>query len=340
MAMLQAAGRLWLSIFCCLVLGGIRAEPVSDPTPQIRLYEMQLDSMKIEHNKMLAEADLIAERMKLYQSSERLNAREHDNLSKLLRRSLVIEQEVTSLRIEVEGLLTEYDRWLSSELQAIQDELNTSSQRIGTDSKNRDGLIRIQTLLSWKALLETRRKPLQLHTDSGLQLTLEKTASSRELRLRGDMLLDREELFRKEIGQIDERIESLRIEAKVRRKVLEMTEDMDLFDEEEELFGQKSRPVNLSAMAASNAYDYWDEASHREGFLDAEGSKTGSQDGLTDPAVNASADPSLNLEFRTPEAIEAAVESLADFRDRLHVLADSLENRSRLFYNEADQRGE
>lgn len=333
-----SAKTVWIVIFLAAT-AGTRAGTAEDPLPRIRLYELRLDSLKFEHNRYLSEASLIAERMKLYQSRESLNAREHANLGKLLRRSMELEQSVSGLRQDVDRLLSEYDNWQKSELKIIQEELNQFSQTEADIPESRKNLARVQSLLDWKSELENRLKPLSLNTHSGLELTLDREASARELRLRGDMLLDREEIFRREIQQIDERIESLLVEAKVRRKVLEMTEDMDLFDEEEELFGEKSRPVTSGAMAADNAYNYWNEAESREGFLDdGKSIPPGSEDSRADPAFTA--DPSLNLEFRTPEAIESAAHDLSSLRDRLQFLADSLETRSRQFYNEAEQKAE
>jgi hypothetical protein len=315
----------------------LRAQsPIYDPLPPLVRMETRIDSLRLHYGHLLGKADLLAERIKLYRQKKDLNAREHGNLEKLLRRGQTLSSEVLETENVLSAFLGTYQTRLDSSLAVIETEMaRLLAERPATkssdppDAKTYD---QFQRLLAWKTALESRRKPVSLVSESGIHLTLAPDESSREIRMKGDMLLDREQLFRDEIRLIDDRIESLKIEANVRRKVRQMASEMDLFNEEDELLARNRGISTQGVPSATNEFDYWDK-----------GETIGSSDSpassyLGDPPASGESD--IRLESRSPEAIDAAISSLSEHKSRLKSLADSLKIRSRQFYDEADRREE
>ncbi|HDQ46440.1 MAG TPA: hypothetical protein ENN17_13230, partial [bacterium] len=61
-------------------------QPFRDPLPRLIRMETRIDSLRMHGERLQGEAELLAERIHLYRGKKDLNAREHGNLEKLLRR--------------------------------------------------------------------------------------------------------------------------------------------------------------------------------------------------------------------------------------------------------------
>ncbi len=324
---------LWvIGIFVCGAAILVAQTPMTDPLPQIQKMETQLDSLRMRHNHLLGESDLLAERINLYRQKKNLNAREHGNLEKLLRRAQTLSSDISATEHEANTVLTSYQTLLDDRLKSIETEMTALLSAGSADQENTMAYNRFEQLLAWKTEIESRKNPLILSSGIGTQVTITQDDSPRDLQMKGDILLDREQLYRDEIKRVDDRIESLKIEANVRRKVRQMASDMDLFNEDDELIarGSQARSVEL----ASNYMDYWnDNATGREAI-----NANKSSDVFNDPPT--SGETEIRLDSRSPEAIDAAVATLSQHRIRLEALADSLKSRSQIFYQEAKHRRE
>ena len=302
-------------------------QPFRDPLPRLIRMETRIDSLRMHGERLQGEAELLAERIHLYRGKKDLNAREHGNLEKLLRRAQALSAAVSESERGIDAALGAYGTFLDSALGALETEM-TRMLSGETDPASVD---HVREILDRKAVLESRRKPLALSAESGRRIALSPTEPARSLRLKGDILLDREHLYREEIRLIDRRIRSLGIEANVRRKVRRMASELDLFSEGDELIA-RSGGLRESSQP-SNELDYWDGRENLWGS----GSR-GSNASLNDPPLGD--ESAVRPESRTPEMIDAAVATLTQHRNRLESLADSLRARSRLFYDEADRRRE
>lgn len=305
--------------------------PLTDPLPPIQKMEAQLDSLRMRHNHLLGESDLLAERIKLYRQKKDLNAREHSNLEKLLRRAQTLSSEISAAERGANDVLAAYQFLLDDRIESIETEMTALLSAGSTDRKDTAAYNRFEQLLVWKTELESRKKPLILSSEKGTRLTLAPDDSPRDLQMKGDILLDREQLYRNEIQRVDNRIESLKIEANVRRKVRQMASDMDLFNEDDELIARRSPARGIES--ASNYIDYWDNTANI-------GANTERKSTTFPDDPPASGESVIRLDSRSPEAIDAAVASLNQHRFRLQALADSLKSRSQIFYQEADRRRE
>ncbi|MBN1894696.1 hypothetical protein JW906_09380, partial [bacterium] len=267
----------------------------------------------------------------------------HRTLQKLLRDSQSLEARLGQVTARLDSLEQVRDRTVQDMLREIDAELAEQLSMLNAGGKEDSGgdvIPRFQELLQWKRELAARQGPVAAASRMGLKLRIRPEDTARELRWKGDILLDREERFRKEVAMIDERIRSLRIESDVRRKVADMTRELDLFDEREELLNHVG--IYASANETNNSR-YWDGTGADNAFLDPEkmtGGEIapGGEDAQTMALSENPAEPGRDLFPRSPEDIEASIRRLAAHQKALKAHADSLKTESRRFYDEAEKR--
>ena len=305
--------------------------------------ESVLDSLKNSEARYMNDAEVLASRIRLFRKDEDLNAREHRTLQKLLRDSQNLEARLGRVTAALDSLEQVRDRTIQDMLREIDAELADQLSVLNAGGKGDSGsdvIPRFQELLQWKRELAARQEPVAPASRMGLKLEIRPEDTAQELRWKGDILLDREERFRNEVEMIDERIRSLRIESDVRRKVADMTRELDLFDEREELLNHVG--IYASSSEANNSR-YWDGTQADNSFLDAEGmtdSKTaiGGENTLPMAISENPAEPGRERFPRSPENIEASIGRLAAHQKTLKAHADSLKTESRRFYDEAEKR--
>jgi|GEM_PF-970242 len=304
--------------------------------------EAVLDSLKNLEARYMNDAEVLASRIRLFRKDEDLNAREHRTLQKLLRDSQNLEARLGLVTARLDSLQEARVRAIEDMLHEIDAELADQLSVLNARGKEDSGgemIPRFQELLQWKSELTARQEPVAPASRMGLKLQIRPEDTAQELRWKGDILLDREERFRDEVKMIDERIRSLRIESDVRRKVADMTRELDLFDEREELLNH----VGIYASSSeTNNSRYWD-GTNTDNFLNPEGmtdskTATGGEGGPAMALSENPAEPGRDRFPRSPENIEASIRRLAAHQKALKVYADSLKTESLRFYDEAEKR--
>lgn len=332
--------RSFKNLFCILILLAtsnldLYGQGVQDQDlrQQIQSVDSTLDSLRIEHSRLMGEAAIVANRIELYSSKSQLNSREHRNLERQLQISQQIESEVQrversaiqliqlrkgSVQVLVESLQAEIDSFLA----AMESDPSIDRQRT---------LTRISQLFAEKQNWESQLRQDVQNIGTGPDITANPFDSAERLRMKRDLLLDREELIRREIELVEERIRSLREERDIRIKVAELTEDLDLFNEREELFARQ-----VGNIQSNNNLAYWDAAVNEEAsFRGGTSTDTRRPDYLSE-SLSRNANP--DVDGRSPTMIQDTIDRLNVFQLRLTTMADSLNQRALWFQNEASKK--
>lgn len=299
--------------------------------------EQELDSLWTNHARLLNWAEIIAHRIELYRAKSHLNAREHRNLEKQLQESQQLENQVHAIESEIKSVNGDRYGILKTLAQLYQTEIDRLLQLTEDDQapKKQESITKINQLLIKKQACEAQLVVQIPFTDSGLDIEAQPWDTPRQLQMKGNFLLDREDALRGEIGLVEERIRSLRDEKKIRAKVAELTHDLDLFDEREEILGRQS---NTDAYA-TNLLSYWNETSTRA--TDAQkgwGSENWNPD-ITQPSLSQNVDLSNEGTFpRSPAYIQDTIERLESYLNRMVARADSLNAKALWFHREAEEK--
>lgn len=285
------------------------------------------DSLKQIYASVLNESEILAQRIKLYRSKETLSTREHRHVQKLLKEAQQLTLHKNDISKQMHVLANQLDLVLFDGLEEIHKKLESLTSKNHNESFIAADVKTINQYLSWKAELESYQRLYKPSPQNELSLYIQKDDSQSDLQLKGDIILDREDQFRAEIVLIDQRIQSLKIEADVRRKVRDVSAELELFNEDEELL-TRTVPV-YSEDYPYNNMSYWD---YTESRIKLNGS--GETYSLSETIESNDAFQYL----RTPEMIEQAIEKLIIHKSRLHTIADSLHQTAEIFYQKASER--
>lgn len=286
------------------------------------------DSLKQEYTHLLNTSELLVQRIKLLRSKESLNAREHRNLQKLLKDAQQLTLDKNAILEQIDLLSIQLDSTLFNGLASIHQKLESITREPQSQSLDSSDVELIDQYLLWKAELESYEKLYKPSGSHSLSLKIQDQDSKSDLQLKGDVLLDREDQFREEMALIDQRVHSLKIEADVRRKVRDMSSELEIFNEDEELL-TRTVPV-YSEDYPYNNMTYWDGLESRN--------KTFGQ-GEESYSLSESIESNDKFQYlRTPEMIEGAIKKLLNHKNRLNVIADSLHQTAEFFYQKAAER--
>jgi len=309
---------------------------ISEKEKKITVMETQLDSLFVSRMKLLNQAEIIAYRIELYRTKKALNAKEHGNLEKQLQESQRLENQMREIgaqmeklqenrRQTIEAVVTDYQSEIDRLIQIKENRAPLDKQELF--EKIRSCLEKKQT---WETQLASFIPPIQPNPSVESQ----PWDTPQDLRMKGDLLLDREDALRREIRLVDDRIHALKEEKKMRTKLAELTNDLDLFDEREELLGGSTKNLRNE----ENYTTYWNMP---DGSI-ASGSK-GNLNEIRNPDIteqslsrNSFIDISGTMP-RSPKRIEESIEQLEKFRNRMIARADSLNKRAQWFYTEAQK---
>ena len=188
-------------------------------------------------------------------------------------------------------------------------------------------LERLQMLLQKRTLWETRLAPPSLRGQRTLQVQTQAWDTPRTLELKGDLLLDQEEVLRNEIATVETRLRSLEEEERIRRKVAELTRDIHLFDEREELMGKGIE--NQTRSLSLETFDIQDRnIPGLPGLSSTRAYYEEIQLALSGPTP------------RSPDELNTWIIQLKHERNLIVARADSLGQRASWFYHEAETRRE
>ena len=294
---------------------------------QIRTIEMELDSLQSVKTVTLQQANDLIQRIDLLRDREPLSRNEHHDLEKLMQESQKVESRVVKIDEKIEDCMRRQETSLQSIVVELQRRITDIVQTMeASGSKNHDLASQLQDLIDKKEDFKTR---IQSRPPEGFvfEVNAESWDTPNRLRMKGDMLLDQEEAVREEISRVDKRIASLIDEEKVRRKVSELVSEMDIFDENEELFGRETAVLEGAADAGEVVFnEVRGEMSIQAWSPESLGAISSRlTDEMTAPAP------------RSADRIRDWISRLQTYRAGLNARADSLGSRAQWFHDEADK---
>ncbi len=307
------------------------AEHIPSVLKQTQNILSQQDSLKTEYGDLLNQSEILAQRIRLYRSKPSLNTREHRHLQHLLKEAQQISIQKKSIHYVLDTLSVKLMQIVKEGLKAIHAELANLTAANESRSIDSTAVRKIDQLLMWKAGLESYQTLYTPIDVNRLSLHIQDEDHAADLQIKGDMLLDREDRFRAEVALIDQRIRSLKIEADVRRKVRDMSSELEFFNEDEELL-TRTVPV-YSEDYPYNNIGYWD------GSTEFREKITAPEDASYSLSEPIESNEKFEFEYlRTPEMIEQAIDKLMRYKFRLNAIADSLNQTAEQFYQEAKER--
>ncbi len=325
----------WIIWIC--ISGGLFAEEIQTP-PDMNIIRQKIaikDSLQILSAQEINDAEVLAQRIKLYRSKEELNTREHRRLTSLLREAQIRQLAMQQLENQQDSISSQINILIDQGLDWIHNKLNETTNSKNKTSLSTRQMTNIESWLLMKSELESYQSLYKPVADGQISVKINAEDSPEILEVKGDILLDREDRFQEEMEMIDKRIASLQVEADVRRKVRDMSNELSLFNEDEELL-TRTVPVYSSEYPYNNM-NYWDESRINQP-IDSDVLLTDAAPGIYSP-ISETSQNDANLQYlRTPEMIDNAIERLRSHKNRLEIMSDSLKIKADEFYHEAGKR--
>ena len=304
--------------------GILSAQGVDFATQKTKVLglERKLDSLRVSRARLVDQADVLAHKIELLRARGLLSPHEHRKLERKLQESQLLEGRVRTVEVEIAEADSVWYEAVTALVEAyrsgIQDIVRVMEETEDAQEKERL-VLRFRGLLEEKQEWEERLPPDAFSSQPVFEVGIEPWDGPREIRMKGDILLDQEETLRQEILLVENRIRSLQEEERVRRKVKELTDEMEIFDEGEELVGREAESVEQKRTFRGTFVPM------AESDVDVKG-----QSLRRDMRLEMTRPTSQTL-LTIPELIEA----LEMYREQLMVRADSLKEKAAWFYEKA-----
>jgi hypothetical protein len=303
------------------------ADPVESLEKLSLSIEKSLDSLQSVKSRIQKDGEEVAAQLDLLRSGEVLSPKEHRQMEKWLQTSQRLDGEMDGLRKAEADCRRRRDAAVKRLIEAFQSELAAVRDQA---EKADDGLKPVllsamQDLLGRKTAWESRLSASPSALPQMDPIRLQPWNSREEIRLKGNLLQDEAESARDEIRRLEQRIRSLREERDVRRNVAELSRELALFNEQEELVGRRMEPGESPEGVKSNGTDYEIGTNAGRG---GEGQGPDLPSGWVAEGAGTESDPS---------DLDGRIDRLEKYKRRLAVRADSLSTRAQWFLKKAAQ---
>ncbi|MFH1845645.1 MAG: hypothetical protein ABIF77_20870 [bacterium] len=293
----------------------------------------QVDSLTASRQDLLRQADELAQLIVTLRRRDALSQSEHTELARMLRDSQGLQEQLADVDAAIQARTTRHENLLADLLRALQLAIDQTLTEVETAAASRAEALttQLRTLIARKEAWEARQRPRFLDQTVGYPIADDPTDTPRQLRMKADILSDQADAIGQEVATVEERIQALGEEKRVREKVQELASELDLFDEREELMARES---------------VQDEGRYVDG---------GEVTGPEDPAAIFAPQPSdgigaaYSLEIaeamndptpRSPATIQEWIDRLGNHRDWMRSRADSLQERAAWFHQQATEKAE
>jgi hypothetical protein len=316
-----------IALLCPLTAGRLRGADTVESLEKLSLaIEKSLDSLQTDKGRIQKQAEEVAAQLDLLRSRDVLSPKEHRQMEKWLQTSQRLDGEMDGLRKAETELRKRRDAAVGRLIGAIQSELAA----VRDQAEKAEGARKASLLASMRDLLG-RRTAWESRLSAGpapVPLTdpvrLQPWNSREEIRLKGNLLQDEAESARAEIDKLERRIRSLREERDVRRNVAELSRELALFDERDELVGRKMEPGAPADGVKSTDTGY--EIDVNVGRNDGADAGRELPSGWVADGAGAENEPA---------DLDGRIDRLEKYRRRLAARADSLEARAHWFLKKA-----
>ncbi len=290
--------------------------------------EARLDSSRALLDSLQDQGRSLALAVNLLKEKEQLSSSEHNRLEKLMLQidhlsyTVGLERNrMTRIHLERESVLQKD----LADLESAIDSLITRLEQTGSDEK-RILQGRLVEMLGYKKDWQGKLTPAAAGEISFAAIEANPDDSSRLLRLKGDLLMDRIDWLHQEGRATKDRIGKLRSEVRLRSRLDELGQDMALFNEEEELSGRAAADPG-SNQRESNATLNLDGKAYSQTLAPIYPSDlTTLRYLLTAPYPDNITD------------LKKWIDLLSRYQTSLERSADSLGTRAQWFYKHADEK--
>ncbi len=301
---------------------------------EFQTLQTKLDSLQWERVRLSGEADIVARRIAVLRDRDPLSNSDHRQLEKALRESQRLTNQVSSLDHQILQISDERNAIAQRLIVFAQVEITRllAAADLDTTSKRQDLLVSVDALLDQKQQWESIGSDSRVRVGNGLVIEARQEDTPRQLQLKSDLLSDRIETIRQEIRQAAQRVKALREEHKIRQQMTELAEDLDLFNEDEEILDRQRNTETKSQPGGT--YRNADNRTPEMLWLNP------SQSAWTPDAVERSQIRQSVLP-RQPEEAATLEETIARwdaYLARMQSLADSLDVRAGWFRSQAESR--
>ncbi|HHS12867.1 MAG TPA: hypothetical protein ENN03_03750 [bacterium] len=310
-----------------LGIGGSRAQE-TDPLVLRENYliavQSRLDSLRLEYTRYFNRADMLAHEIDLAKTKNKLSPGDHRRLERLLQQSQQLESKVQKTRNKMADVSSQYQEVLEEIIGLYEVRIDTLLMLTETASVNeKDELLtRVNHAITQKVFWESRRLPSLQSLADEIDIDFDPHDTPYDLRMKGDLLLDREESLRRELKGIDTRMQSLADEETVRRKVAELTRDLRMFDEREEILGREIPLTDTRRLFSRGAQQSSMDMTQQE------------KDFVIKDINHILSSPNP----RSLASIQRWIEVLTEYREKVVSRADSLHRRALWFHEKAEEK--
>jgi len=320
------------AILICLALSGwtagLGADQIEDLEKLSFSLEKSLDSLQTGRSRLQKEGASVAAQLNVLRARELLSPGEHRQAERLLQQS----QSLGVLMEKTNRAIADSKRRVDSSIEKTVEACRSKLLELGAELETADAarkpslVARMRTLLDKKTAWEARLSAPNSALAQSPALELQPWNSRTEIRLKGDILQDEARSIRSEIANVEKRLGSLREEKEVRKNVAEMSKELALFNENDELLGR-----HLAAAAPEEI------KTGGNAYTDTEFRNTGEAAG---PAVEELFLPNQRqnqVSSFSPNAsgLNEQISILEEFKRLLGARADSLEQKASWFYQKA-----
>ncbi len=291
--------------------------------------EKSLDSLQSVRSRIQKDGEAIAAQMDMLRSKEMLSPKEHRQMEKWLQTSQRLDEEMNRLRKDLADCQKRRDESAGRLIGAIQAALSEIREEAENADSRRKGELAavLQDLLKRKTAWESRLSagPVPIRQSDPVQI--QPWNSPEDIRLKANLLQDEAESARNEMQRINGRIRSLREERDVRRNVAELSRELALFNEQDELLGRRMESADAGGKLGTEAtYD------GRGNPIDVPPGWNGENAGTELPSGWVAEGAGAESE---PADLNSRIDRLEKYRRRLAARADSLSARARWFLKRA-----
>jgi prefoldin subunit 5 len=235
-----------------LPAAGLRADAVEDLEKLSRSLEKSLDSLQTEKGRLSKEGASIAAQVAVLSAKELRSPGEHRQAEKLLQQSQALGERMENVNRMIADSRNRYESSIERTVAACRSALSDLGAELETADTGRKSVLlaKMQFLLDKKTAWESKLSSPNSAAVQAPNFELQPWNSRTEIRMKGDVLSDEAGKMRGEIAGLEKRIRSLREEREVRKNVAELSKELALFNENDELLGRR---LTASATDAKNA---------------------------------------------------------------------------------------
>ena len=323
------------AILICLALSvwtaGLCADQIEDLEKLSFSLEKSLDSLQTGRSRLQKEGASVAAQLNVLRARELLSPGEHRQAERLLQQS----QSLGVLMEKTNRAIADSKRRVDSSVEKTVEACRSKLSELGAELETADAarksvlLTRMQFLLDKKTAWESRQSSPNSAVTQPPNLELQPWNSRTEIRLKGDILLDEAGAVRIEIANLGKRLQSLREEKEVRRNVAEISKELALFNESDELLGR-----HLTAAAPGDTKNQGFTSTDWEVRNTGEAAGPGAEE-LFLPSQRPN---QISVYGSSASGLNDQISVLEEYRRLLAARADSLEQKASWFYQKAQSQ--